>query len=117
MSYVGDPFKHDVFVSYSQGDAAGDGDSRLKQWSQAFARELQAELRVYPDLGRDLSVFFDQSARPGNGIDPVAHLTVQLQEAARASAMLLILMSPHYLQSNWCAAERDWWKENRAAPT
>lgn len=116
MSYVGGPFKHDVFVSYSQGDADGTGESRLKQWSQAFVRELRAELREYPELRPDLSLFLDESKRPGEGIDPLAKVTPELREAARASAMLLILMSPHYLRSKWCAKEREWWQENLAVP-
>ena len=47
MSFVGKPFSHDVFVSYSHGDAAGTGDSLLSQWSQSFIRELERELRFH----------------------------------------------------------------------
>ena len=46
MSFVGDPFRHDIFVSYSHGDVTGSGDSKLKRWSGAFARELESELRA-----------------------------------------------------------------------
>ena len=40
MSYVGEPFRHDLFVSYSHGDD-GSGGAYLKPWSAAFAHELE----------------------------------------------------------------------------
>jgi hypothetical protein len=110
MSYVGDPFVHDIFVSYSHGDEDGDGDSPLKRWSQAFARELESELRQYPGFGRDLSVFLDQGPRPAQALDPLSPLTQALRESVALSALVTVLTSPHYLQSKWCEDERDWWQ-------
>jgi hypothetical protein len=40
MSFLGEPFKHDLFVSYSHGDFDRPGDPKLKAWSQAFIRAL-----------------------------------------------------------------------------
>ena len=111
MSYTGGHFTHDVFVTYSQGDVTGNGDSSLKQWSRAFARELEFELRAYPSLGGKVSVFFDEQRRPGDGVDPLVGLTEQLQKEVAGSAMLTVLMSPHYLGSSWCRNERDWWRD------
>lgn len=104
MSFVGDPFRHDIFVSYSHGDATGSGDARMKRWSGAFARELEAELRAMPGLGRELKIYLDQ-----NEIDPASHAAKQLQAEIEASAVLCTLMSPHYLGSKWCDFERDAW--------
>jgi hypothetical protein len=42
--FLGEPFQHDLFVSYSHGDFDGSGQSNLKTWSQAFGRELEMEL-------------------------------------------------------------------------
>lgn len=109
MSYVGPPFAHDVFVSYSQGDFDGDGASPLKRWSQAFARELESELRVHPKFGRDLRLFFDEHHHAGQRVDPMAGLTEQLRDDIAASALVTVLMSPHYLGSKWCTDEREWW--------
>ena len=114
MSYVGSPFKHDVFVSYSHGDSAGTGNSRLQAWSEAFAEELTKELRVLPNGGAEFSIFLDNSGRPGAGIDPMEALTRQLQGEVAMSASLLVLMSPHYLGSKWCGAERQWWYEKQS---
>lgn len=115
MSYVGPPFKHDVFLSYSHGDFDGSGNSILKQWSQGFARELERELRVLPNIGADIAVFLDQHHRPGQGLDPTSPLTDQLQSQIAASACLAVLMSPHYLRSQWCTEERDWWCRSQDA--
>jgi hypothetical protein len=102
-----------LFVSYSHGDPDGNGMSRLRQWSQGFVRELESELRVLPELGRDLKIFLDQDHRPGSSVDPMESLTPQLRTEIGCSALLVILMSPHYLGSKWCADEREWWMERQ----
>ena len=116
MSYTGWPFRHDIFLSYSHRDALGDGTSPLQRWSQAFASELQNELRtLLRKAGRELSVFVDQSHRTGQGIDPLEPLSPQLQSEIAASAIVAVLLSPHYLDSQWCADERDWWYRGQEA--
>jgi hypothetical protein len=109
VGFVGEPFIHDVFLSYSHGDVDGTGLSRLKQWSQAFATELESEFRAHPTFGRTFRLFLDDHHRPAQALDPMAPLTAQLQNDIEHSAVLGILMSPHYLGSKWCQDERDWW--------
>jgi hypothetical protein len=111
MAYVGSPFVHDLFVTYSHGDAEGIGESRLKAWSQGFIRELEAELRFNPKLAAELKLFFDDHHRPAQGLDPMAGLTEQLRQEVGGSALLAVLMTPQYLASRWCGTERDWWRE------
>ena len=111
MSYVGGPFRHDVFVTYTHGDIDGDGQSPLRRWSQSFARELESELRTLPDFGPALKVFLDQHHRPGRGVDPMEPLSEQLKSEISDSALLAVLMSPQYLRSTWCTRERDWWRD------
>jgi hypothetical protein len=108
MSYVGSPFKHDLFVSYSHGDD-GSGQQSLQPWSSIFARELERELRAERKYRESLRVFLDGDLRPGRGVDPMAPLSEQLCEEIGATALLVILMSPDYLASRWCADERAWW--------
>jgi hypothetical protein len=108
MAYVGSPFDHDIFVSYSHG-ADGSGESFLQPWSAAFTKELERELRTEPKYREDLRIFLDADHRPGSGVDPMAPLTKQLSDQIGSSALLLVLMSPDYLRSKWCADERDWW--------
>ncbi len=114
MSYVGDPFLHDIFISYSHGDVDGHGNARLQQWSESFALELEAELKAFPDIGAGISVFLDQHYRHGSGVDPMDPLDPQLKKKITGSAILAVLMSPHYLTSRWCGDERDWWFEAQA---
>lgn len=113
MAYVGKPFKHDIFVSYSHGDVDGIGESKLKQWSQAFVRELESELKTLPGLGSELSIFLDQHHRLQQSLDPMEPLTDQLRTEIQQSAILTVLMSPHYLASDWCREEREWWFANQ----
>lgn len=113
MAYVGAPFSHDIFVSYSHGDD-GSGQSFMQPWSAAFARELERELRADRRFRQDLRVFLDGNHRPGQGIDPMAPLTDQLRAEIGAAAFLLVLMSPDYLASKWCEDEREWWHARQA---
>jgi hypothetical protein len=108
VAHVGAPFLHDLFLSYSHGDN-GSGRGYLQPWSEAFAKALEDELRLEPRFRRTLRIFIDQDHRQGHGIDPMAPLTEQLREQIQASALLVVLMSPDYLASSWCADERDWW--------
>lgn len=110
MSYVGGSFEYDLFVSYSHGDFDGDGQSLLKQWSQAFAKQLEEELKLSTELCHGLSIFLDEHQRPSRGVDPLLPLTTQLKDAIASSAMMAVLVSPHYLRSSWCRDERDWWQ-------
>jgi hypothetical protein len=108
MPYVGPPFEHDLFVSYSHGsDAQGQG--LLQPWSAAFVRELDRELRSDRRFRDTLRVFLDADHRPGRGVDPMDPLTPQLEREVGAAALLLVLMSPDYLASAWCRHEREAW--------
>lgn len=113
MSYVGEPFTHDLFISYSHGDD-GAGAAYLQPWSAAFATELERELRADRKFRAALNVFLDRDHRPGQGVDPMAPLTEQLRREIGASALLVVLMSPDYLASAWCADERDDWFARQA---
>ena len=112
-SYVGKPFKHDIFITYSHGDADGDGIAKLKQWSEGFARELEEELKAMPDLAANIRIFRDENDQLAGGLDPMAPLTEQLKEDVARSAILAILMTPQYLRSAWCKDEREWWLDQQ----
>jgi hypothetical protein len=113
MAYVGNPFRHDLFIRYSYGDD-GSGHGLLQPWSVAFLAELEKELRVDRRFRQALSVFRDAQFRPGQGVDPMAGLSPQLQEQIGAAALPVVLMSPDYLASAWCAWEREWWCARQA---
>jgi hypothetical protein len=113
MTHLAPEFMHDVFVSYAHGEVDSSGNSPLKIWSKAFARELEIELRTMPGL-QNSSVFLDDSDRADHSLDSNNPLTQQLRSAAGGSAFLLSLMSPHCLASPWCKDERTWWLQTAA---
>ena len=114
MAYVGAGFDHDIFVSYSHG-ADAEGQPALKDWSVALVRALELELRSDRAYRDTLSLFIDAHDRPGQRLDPMAPLTPQLDAHVKASALLLVLMSPDYQASRWCRDEREWWWASQAA--
>jgi hypothetical protein len=108
MCFLGKPFQHDLFVSYSHGAFPGEHNPDLKRWSQKFAKELRAELVGTPEFEK-ISVYLDQGKRVDESVDPTACLPEHLEKHASGSALLAILMTPHYLRSDWCRREREWW--------
>jgi hypothetical protein len=110
MSFVGEPYLADIFISYSHGDVRGTGDANFRQWSRCFWRELQREFEAHDDLA-GLSIFFDSSDRPSEGVDPFVALDPRLEEQASNAAVFIPLISPRYLKSEWCLRELAWWRE------
>jgi hypothetical protein len=110
MSFVGEPYTNDVFISYSHGDVHGTGDTNFKQWSRCFWRELRREFESDDDLP-GLTIFFDSSDRPNEGVDPFISLDPHLEERASNAAVFMPLISPRYLKSEWCLRELKWWRE------
>jgi len=119
MAFVGAPFAHDLFVSYSHGSDA-DGEGLLRPWSLAFVSALDKELRADRRFRNGLSLFVDADHRPDRGVDPLLGLSEQLDLQVKGSALLVVLMSPDYLASTWCRNEREAWlagqKAHRLAP-
>jgi len=109
MSFVGEPYTSDIFISYSHGDVRGVGDSNFKQWSASFWRELHREFEAHDDL-EGLTIFFDSSDRPTESVDPFVNLDSHLEEQASNAAVFLPLISPRYLKSEWCLRELNWWR-------
>jgi hypothetical protein len=102
--YLGEPFQHDLFVSYSHGAFPGEHNSELKRWSQKFAKDLRAELAGHGEFA-GISVFLDESDRPDENVDRTAQLTGLLGDRVANSALFTLLMTPHYLRSKWCSQE------------
>lgn len=106
MSSLAPNFKYDVFVSYAHWDTDKRGTALLKTWSQALVAELEAELKMDPEW-RKASFFLDtRDIR-----NPHAPLDNEISEAISKSALMLVLMTPHYLLSGACKEERKLWFE------
>ncbi len=94
MAYVPD-CNHDVFVSYAHLDNQGES-----AWVSTLVQRLQIETQQR--LGsKELRIWQDDEL---NGNHP---LTPAVMQAIQGAATLLIVMSPGYLESEWCAKERN----------
>jgi hypothetical protein len=104
MENLAPDFEHDVFMSYAHGRQRGSDLAPLRDWSQKFIDLLRAEIyALHPDIGT-IDVWDDRS------VDPTAALTDEIKREVERSRVLLILMSPWYLESVWCREERDWFE-------
>ncbi len=90
---------NDIFVSYAYADddetKPGDPNSR---WVSTFTVVLFRLLRQ--TLNRDPILFFDRAHITGN-----FQIARQLQEEATSSELFLAILSPRYVESNWCRDE------------
>jgi hypothetical protein len=94
MAYVPD-YGHDLFVSYAHLDNRGE-----MAWVTNLVRHLETETSAR--LGtKDLRISIDHD------LDGNRPLTVEIVERIRQSATLLVIMSPGYIASAWCARERN----------
>ena len=82
---------YDVFISYARADNDKEGVSR-------FVEALGLAHRVL--TGRELKVFFDRSE-----IHTAQDWELRLLESLRASRSMIALLSPAYLQSEYCRLE------------
>lgn len=86
MAYV-PGYQHDVFVSYAHGDD--------RQWIDAFVKLLQNDLD--DKLGSATDVWIDEEDNR-----PSRDFSREIPEAARSSAVFLLLASPTYIRSAYC---------------
>jgi hypothetical protein len=107
-------YTHDVFVSYAHGPEAqsryhGERHNLLTDWTHCFVDDLTAQIDI--SLSQ---VGFDGQERPSvaffmdNDLKGSGSLTGNIKAAVQESALLLVVMSPLYLQSKWCTDEIDW---------
>jgi hypothetical protein len=101
MPYV-PGFEYDLFLSY----ASDDFDGKL----EGFVRDLRVFLRR--ELGKDFSqergIFLDRQELNRTPTE----WKLNLQTSAGAAAMLVPVLTPSYVTSEYCAKEWEWFREN-----
>ena len=94
MTYV-PGYDHDVFVSYAHLDDQGES-----AWVSTLVRHLDTEVRQR--LGtKDLRIWIDHE------LDGNRPLTPEILQAIRRAATIILIVSPSYVASEWCARERN----------
>lgn len=92
MAYV-PGFNNDLFISYSHiDDQAVDGPGWVADFHQRLAIEVEEE------LGERVRIWRDKR------ITGATDFTKDLEKQVRGSAMMLAVVSPAYVKSEWC----DW---------
>lgn len=89
----------DVFISYSHKDNLSLSDDQLG-WVDRFHRALS--IRLTQLLGRDSLTFFDKAVMSGNDV-----LSPKIRSEIADAKVLVSIVSPGYLQSDWCNQELE----------
>src|SRR5262249_12249495 len=95
MGFVRDD-RPDLFISYARGDDQADAEGEVG-WITTLKQKL--ENRLFRPLGQNCDIWMDRRLATGSD------LSRELEDRVRASALLLIVLSPGYLQSSWCERE------------
>jgi hypothetical protein len=111
MTYLASS-RHDVFVSYAHGPKYVGEDEPLGRWTRQLKADLAAEIMIglgTKDPNRKVCVWMDPRLA---GNQPI---TDTLKETVQKSAILVVVMSPFFLQGDWCRNEVQWFTEACAA--
>ncbi|MEO6663212.1 MAG: TIR domain-containing protein [Rubrivivax sp.] len=90
-------YSHDCFISYSHLDNMPFGDPPLLGWVDIFHKDLQNFTSVY--MGRATKVWRDKR------LTGAEVFSAEIEQKLRGSAVLISIVSPGYLQSDWCNRE------------
>jgi hypothetical protein len=91
-------YEHDIFVTYGHEKTSNKWVLKLQvDLSDALDEILQSKIKR-----RFIDVYIDEKLRKN------LRLRNQLQKHAEESAFLLVVMSPFYLDSDWCRNELAW---------
>ena len=95
MALKGSPFEHACFISYKHPPPAAPEHNFYTE----FVRALRERLEFY--LPTNIRTFLDEDADPG------AAYPIDLAQKLCKSVCFVAVLTPEYLDSNWCQAELD----------
>lgn len=106
MAFLGSNDEPDVFISYAHIDNLPDREGE-KGWVEDF--ESQLSVRLLKRFGEPVAVWRDPELSRAQLFDEV------IEKAVRGSGVLISLITPRYLKSDYCRQEIDWFREKAAA--
>jgi hypothetical protein len=98
MSLFAPKFEADIFINYSRADNDEPLDEKKRGWVDALRELLRKRLKSY--TGMDPELWHDIEKMRGNDRIPP-----KLADALQKVALLMPIISPCYLTSDWCIPE------------
>ena len=102
------PHKYDIFISYGHLDDDDPGGD-VKGWVDLLVERLPR--LVSNNLGYLPAVWRDERSLHGNDL-----LTGAISEGVTSSLLLIPIVSPRYVQSDWCLRELDAFCQSEPPP-
>src|SRR5215471_17106755 len=90
---------YDLFISYARVD---DEPVFGVKWVSTLLRDLRYLLAQKMGRNDAFSIWWDETALRGNHA-----VTPEIRTAVQQSATMLLVLSPGYLESQWCRQEKD----------
>ncbi|MBR5711757.1 MAG: toll/interleukin-1 receptor domain-containing protein, partial [Thermoguttaceae bacterium] len=100
------PYDYDYFISYAHKD------NKLPDGKPGFVNEFVEKLKNGSEehkriFGGEIRVFFDESE-----IHDMSDWDNKIRASLASSRFLIVLLSPNYFKSEYCAKEFDWWMKH-----
>ena len=102
-------YEYDIFISYSRNDNVEIGSS--KGWVTGFNEDLYNSLVKLRGL-KNLTIWHDD-----RGLDGNTDFDQAIENRLRKTALLFVLHSRNYLDSQYCRKELEWfYRQNEHRP-
>lgn len=99
------PYNYDYFISYAHAD------NQSEDSQSGFVDEFVNKLRNSPEhqqmFGEKVNVFFDKTE-----IHSMSDWDNNIRSNLASSRFLIVLLSPGYFHSEYCAREFEWWMQH-----
>jgi hypothetical protein len=100
MCYVGGDYKNDIFFSYAHGN------DDLRRWSLSLSNRIRNSIETLLQVRPGGVAFWTDADLEGN-----KQLTSNIKTNVQLSAVIVIVMSELYINSQWCQDEAAWFGE------
>ncbi|MBR5711552.1 MAG: tetratricopeptide repeat protein [Thermoguttaceae bacterium] len=98
-------YNYDYFISYAHKDNVSEDGK--PGFVDEFVKKLLDSKENRMMFGRDINVFFDKSE-----INNMSDWDNRIRSSLACSRFLIVLLSPNYFKSEYCAKEFDWWMKH-----